>query len=194
MLRDKIKSMGQIAHGEDSYDDSNERNALRTFLAESPQFQKFWADYFGIIPNSRIEDDPLGSCKVDLRLMDATYYKILGLIEVDVFNSWEFGFPSNYKYFHVLERKLKYFLPSDYHSEDLKNHRKGIPYITCTFNRYHNQMCCTTRENIVNCLERDGVQEIWMPKIQEYDRVVRCPLDDNIKWFSLISKELEKAA
>ena len=194
MLRDKIKSMGQIAHGDDSYDDSNERNALRTFLAESPQFQKFWADYFGIIPNSRIEDDPLGSCKVDLGLMDATYYKIHGLIEVDVFNSWEFGFPSNYKYFHVLERKLKYFLPSDYHSEDLKNHRKGIPYITCSFNRYHDQMVSTTRENIVDCLEKYGVTEMWMPKIQEYDRVVRCPLDDNIKWFSLISKELEKAA
>ena len=82
MLKDKIKSCGEMAHGGDSYDDSAERNALRNFLRRSPQFQQFWAGYFGKIPNSKIEDDPLGSCKVDLGLMDATYYKIHGLIAV----------------------------------------------------------------------------------------------------------------
>ena len=55
-------------------------------------------------------------------------------------------------------------------------------------------MVSTTRENIVDCLEKYGVTEMWMPEIQEYDRVIRCPLDDNIKWFSLINKELKKAA
>jgi hypothetical protein len=24
-----------------------------------------------------------------------------------------------------------------------------------------------------------------MPKIQEYDRVIRCPLDENIHWFGI---------
>ena len=46
-------------------------------------------------------------------------------------------------------------------------------------------MCATTKENIVRVLKKDGVKEIWMPKIQEYDRVVRCPLDENIFWFGI---------
>ena len=184
MLNDKIRECATIDRT-DPYDDEAERQALRTFLKDCPEFQQYWANYFGLIPHTKIEDDPLGLCKVDLGLMCQTYYKIYGLIEVDIFHSWEFGFPANYKYFHVLERKLKYFLPSDYNSETLRQGKPGKPYITCTFNRYHNQMCSTTKENIVRCLHKYGVQEIYMPKIDAYDRVIRCPLDENIHWFGV---------
>ena len=179
MLSDKIRECATIDRA-DSYNDEPERKALRKFLKTCPEFQQFWRSYFGTPANTKIEDDPLGKCKVDLGLMDATYFKIYGLIEVDVFHSWEFGYPANYKYFHVLERKLKYFMESDYNP-----YGGGYPYITCTFNKYHNQMCATTKENIVRVLHKDGVKEIWMPKIQEYDRVVRCPLDENIFWFGI---------
>ena len=54
--------------------------------------------------------------------------------------------------------------------------------------RYRNQMACTTKENIVRCLHKYGVQEIYMPKIDAYDRVVRCPLDENVHWFGVMVK------
>ncbi len=184
MLKDKVRECATIDRV-DPYDDTAERQALRTFLKDCPEFQQYWANYFGTPAHTKIEDDPLGKCKVDLGLMCKTYYKIYGLIEVDIFHSWEFGFPANYKYFHVLERKLKYFLPSDYNSETLRQGGSGKPYITCTFNRYRNQMCSTTKENIVKCLHKYGVQEIYMPKIDAYDRVIRCPLDENVFWFGI---------
>jgi len=180
MLSDKIRECATIDRA-DSYNDKPERTALRTFLANSPNFQSFWTDYFGTPQNTLLMDNPLGKYKVDLGIVEYDLKpkswkqkcKVHGLIEVDVFHSWESSYPSNYRYFHVLERKLKYFMDSD------------MGYITCTFNKYRNQMCCTTRENIEKILEQDGVKEIWMPKIQEYDRVVRCPLDENIHWFKL---------
>ena len=172
-LSNKIKQAGEAVHGRHhSYDDHNERAALRNFLKTSKEFQDFWKNYFGTPSNTMIKDDPLGEYKVDLGLVDRTYeYRIHGLIEVDVFESWRESYPAHYKKFHVLERKLKYFEDTDY------------KYITCTFNKQHNQMCCTTRENIERCLLKYGITRLWMPKIQAYDNVVRCPLDENIFWF-----------
>ena len=186
-LKQKIKQQGEIAHGKgNAFQDLAERIALRNFLANCPDFQGFWKSYFGTLPNITLKDDPLGEYKVDLGIVDNIYgTTIYGLIEVDVFNSWGEKYPAHYKKFHVLERKLKYFLPSDYNSETLRQGKPGKPYITCTFNRYHNQMCSTTKENIVRCLHKYGVQEIYMPKIDAYDRVIRCPLDENIHWFGV---------
>ena len=172
-LKAKIKHQGEIAHGiGKSYQDHKERNALRTFLKNCPDFQGFWRSYFGTLPNITLKEDPLGEYKVDLGIVDLEH-KIYGLIEVDVFNSWGESYPAHYKKFHVLERKLKYFEGTDY------------KYLTCTFNKFHNQMVCTTRENIERCLKKYGVQEIYMPKIDAYDRVVRCPLDENVFWFGV---------
>ena len=188
-LRQSIKQAAELAHGKNnSYDDTNERDALRKFLKTSKPFQDFWANYFGTPANTMIKEDPLGEYKVDLGIVDRTYeYKIHGLIEVDMFNSWTESYPAHYKKFHVLERKLKYFMESDYNTEPdpKRNGDRGYPYITCTFNKFHNQMACTTRENIERCLVKYGVQEIYMPKINAYDRVVRCPLDENIHWFGI---------
>ena len=187
----KIKQCGEAVHGQHhSYDDKNERAALRNFLKTSKEFQSFWKNYFGTPPNTMIKDDPLGEYKVDLGLVDRTYeYRIHGLIEVDVFESWRESYPAHYKKFHVLERKLKYFMDSEfvdgspYNTVPKTNGDCGYSYITCTFNKYHNQMCCTTRENIERCLLKYGITRLWMPKIQAYDNVVRCPLDENIFWF-----------
>ena len=172
ILRDKIRQQGEIAHGKgNSYQDLAERIALRNFLANCPNFQQFWANYFGTPPHTTLKDDPLGEYGVDLGIVDGE--SIHGLIEVDVFNSWGESYPAHYKKFHVLERKLKYFEGTDY------------KYLTCTFNNTHNQMVCTTRENIERCLKKYGVTEMYMPKIDAYDRVVRCPLDENVFWFGV---------
>ena len=180
-LKQKIKEMAEISHGKtQSFNDKQERQAVKTFLAQNREFQAFWSDYFGTPKNTILLDDPLGKFKVDLGLVNyqpdkftATLF-IHGLIEVDVFNSWGKTFPSHYTKFHVLERKLKYFQGTDY------------KYLHCTFNNDHTQMVCTTRENIELCLEKFGVEKKWMSKINEYDKVVRCPLESNeVKWFNL---------
>ena len=187
-LAQSITQAAAIAHGKNTpFDDKPERTALRRFLKNCPEFQGFWANYFGTPPNTMIKDDPLGKCKVDLGIVDKIYeYRIHGLIEVDVFNSWDTSYPAHYKKFHVLERKLKYFMESDYNTVPDANGDCGYPYITCTFNKRHNQMCCTTRENIERCLVKYGVTEMYMPKIDAYDRVVRCPLDENVHWFGVM--------
>ena len=182
-LKKRIKECGEEAHGQNnSFNDKPERSALRKFLANSLEFQQFWAQYFGTQPNVFLNDDPYGPYKVDVGLYAETTVpiggypmtsKIIGLIEVDVFNSWGNTFPSHYRKFHVLERKLKYFKDTSH------------KYLTCTFNKFHNQMCCTTRDNIERCIDKYGIEDKWMSKINEYDRVIRCPLDSNIKWFTL---------
>ena len=173
-LKQKIKQQGEIAHGiGNSYQDHKERNALRNFLANCPDFQQFWKNYFGTPSNTTLKDDPLGEYRVDLGIVTEGKNTIHGLIEVDVFNSWGESFPAHYKKFHVLERKLKYFENTDY------------KYLTCTFNNTHTQMCCTTRENIEKCHFLYGITNMWMPAIQSHDTVVRCPLDENVFWFGV---------
>ena len=187
-LSNKIRQAGEAVHGQGTpYQDKNERAALRNFLKTSAEFQGFWTNYFGTPANSCLKDDPLGKKKVDLGLVDRTYEsRIHGLIEVDVFESWgENGYPIHYKKFHVLERKLKYFMESSYNTEPDVNGDCGYSYITCTFNKWHTQMACTTRENIERCLTKYGIVKLWMPKIEAYDTVVRCPLDENIFWFGV---------
>ena len=174
MLRNRIKDCAEEAHGvRQSYNDAMERLALRHFLAHDRPFQDFWTSYFGIPEGCVLTDDPMGPYKVDLGLVETEKRIIHGLIEVDVFNEWGNEFPKHYKKFHVLERKLKYFQDTDY------------PYLTCTFNRTHDQMYCTTRDNIERCLFYYGITDLWMAKMQSYDRVVRCPLDENIHWFRI---------
>ena len=175
MLKNRIKDCAEEAHGvRQSYNDAMERLALRTFLAHDRPFQSFWKSYFGIPEGCVLTDDPLGKYKVDMGLCSHASRTIHGLIEVDVFNEWGNEFPKHYKKFHVLERKLKYFEGTDY------------KYLTCTFNNTHTQMVCTTRENIEKCHFLYGITEMYMPKIDAYDRVVRCPLDENVFWFGVI--------
>ena len=181
MLKNKIKLCGEEAHGKgNSYRDYKERKTLRKFLKTNKPFQDFWNAYFGTPPNTILMDNPLGKYQVDLGIVEydpeptswKQECKVHGLIEVDVFNEWKretFPYPK----FHVLERKLKYFEGTNY------------KYLTCTFNNTHTQMCCTTRENIERCIEKYGITEIWMPKIQAYDKVVRCPLNENVFWFGV---------
>ena len=179
-LRDKIKQQGEIAHGTGhAYNDRKEREALRYFLYWHKDFQQLWEEYFGTPTNSYLLEDPLGEKRVDMGFVSSPEVHVRphesqtihGLIEVDVFNSWDETFPTYYTKFHVLERKLKYFQGTNY------------KYLTCTFNNTHNQMACTTRENIERCLEKYGVMDKFMTKINAYDRVIRCPLDENIFWF-----------
>ena len=184
-LTQSITQAAELAHGKNTpYDDKPERTALRKFLKNCPNFQSFWANYFGTPSNTTLQEDPLGEYKVDLGIVDKDYDfrntgkpllqgQVYGLIEVDVFNSWGESYPTHYKKFHVLERKLKYFEGTDY------------KYLTCTFNNTHTQMVCTTRENIERCLKKYGVTEMWMPAINAKDRVVRCPLDENVFWFGV---------
>ena len=110
-LAQSITQAAEIAHGKgNAFQDLAERIALRNFLANCPDFQGFWKNYFGTPPHTTLKEDPLGEYKVDLGIVDNIYgTTIYGLIEVDVFNSWGEKYPAHYKKFHVLERKLKYF-------------------------------------------------------------------------------------
>ena len=184
-LKSKIRQQGEIAHGTgNSFNDRKEREALRYFLYWNKDFQQLWAEYFGTPTNSYLMEDPLGEKRVDMGFVSSPTVHVRphesqtihGLIEVDVFNSWGDTFPSYYKKFHVLERKLKYFEGTDY------------KYLTCTFNNTHTQMCCTTRENIEKAHFLYGVEDKYMTAIQSYDRVVRCPLDENIFWFGVTKR------
>ena len=188
-LRNKIKQQGEIAHGQnDAYNDRKEREALRYFLYWNKDFQQLWQEYFGTPTNSYLLEAPLGEKRVDMGFVSSPTVHVRphesqtihGLIEVDVFNSWGESYPAHYKKFHVLERKLKYFEGTDY------------KYLTCTFNNTHTQMVCTTRENIEKCHFLYGVTEMYMPKIDAYDRVVRCPLDENVFWFGVTQKRKSK--
>ena len=185
MLKQKIKEQAEVAHGRgNSYDDRNEREALRYFLYWNKDFQKLWQEYFGTPENSYLLEDPLGKKRVDLGFVSSSTVHVRphesqtihGLVEVDVFNSWGETFPSYYTKFHFLERKLKYFEGTKY------------KYLHCTFNNNHTQMCCTTRENIEKCHFLYGVTEKYMTKINEVDRVIRCPLDDEVKWYRVIKR------
>ena len=95
-LRNKIKQCGEAVHGQGlSYEDKQERAALRKFLKRSKEFQQFWKNYFGTPPNTTLQEDPLGEYGVDLGIV--TEEKIIhGLIEVDVFESWGESFPTLY--------------------------------------------------------------------------------------------------
>ncbi len=176
-LRQAISVVAQEAHGAGTpFNDKPERVALRKFVRECVPFQKYWQQYFGMPPDCKIIDDPLGPNQVDLGIVgvaaSATTNQIYGLIEVDVFNEWGETWPQRYKKFHVLRRKLKYFSGNSY------------PYITCTFNNSHAKMVTVQRQYIESCTEKYGVSKLWMEKIQSYDYVVRCPLQNpNVHWF-----------
>ena len=103
-LKNKIKQAGEEVHGQGlSYDDTNERAALRKFLQVNKPFQDFWKVYFGTPANSYLMEDPLGEYSVDLGIVDINHEFIIhGLIEVDVFESWGENFPAHYKKFHLL--------------------------------------------------------------------------------------------
>ena len=51
MLNDKIRECSTIDR-DDPYDDTAERQALRTFLKTCPEFQQYWANYFGLIQHT----------------------------------------------------------------------------------------------------------------------------------------------
>ena len=172
-LKERINERGALAHNGNSYNDNPERLALRRFVRHCPEFRTFCKEYFGTNGNTIIKDDPLRKNQVDLGVVDETTSEIYGLIEVDVFIEWNPDWPKRYRMFHVLERKLKYFQSNNY------------KYITCSFSLNRKRMVCTTRENIEMCYSKSGVIKMWMPKIRAHDKIVRCPLNDNIKWFNL---------
>ena len=178
-LSDKIRIQGEKSHGKGkSYDDLLERQAFFNFLP-LPTFQEYFLKYFGKPNNVKIKNDPLGKKRVDLGLVDIDDEQIIhGLIEVDMFNKWGATWPRNYVRFHILERKLKYFLGNSF------------KYLHCTFNNTRTKMRCTTRENIERCLKVHGVVEKYVPEMKIMDRFVRCPLDSNIIEFDLEGRNL----
>ena len=172
-LKERINERGALAHNGNSYNDNPERLALRRFVRHCPEFRTFCKEYFGTNGNTIIKDDPLGKNQVDLGVVDETTSEIYGLVEVDVLTKWNPDWPTNYRKFNVLERKLKYFQSNNY------------KYITCSLSLNRMKMVCTTRENIQMCYSKYGVTTLKIKEGDEYDKMVRCPLDNNIKWFNL---------
>ena len=175
-LKERIREVAESVHNGNAYADNPERLALRRFVKYCPEFQRFWRGYFGdngCGSNAIIKDDPLGKKHVDLGIVDRTTSEIYGLVEVDVLTNWNPDWPGNYRRFNVLKRKLRYFQSNNY------------KYITCSLSLNRKKMVCTTRENIQMCYSKYGVTRMKIKKWGEYDEMVRCPLDNNIKWFEL---------
>ena len=179
-LRENIRLVGEEAHGRGkSYDDSRERNALREFLKEDSGFRKYISNYTGIDfkKGYKIIDDPLGKKKVDLGITQGYFDesgKTACLVEVDVFNKWlnRNSWPDNYSHFHVLERKLKYFI------------KNSLKYVTCTFSKNHDSIMTTTRDNIEMWLDKKGIEPVWIPAFERHDQILRIPKDcPNVKTF-----------
>ena len=172
-LKERIRERAESVHNGNAYADDPERLALRRFVRHCPEFKTFCREYFGTNGNAIIKDDPLGEKQVDLGVVDETTSEIYGLVEVDVLTKWNPDWPTNYRKFNVLERKLKYFQSNNY------------KYITCSLSLNRKKMVCTTRENIQMCYSKYGVTTLKITEWDEYDKMVRCPLDNNIKWFEL---------
>ena len=175
----KIDGFANRALGENNYDDSNERAALKRFLTEDEDFRKYIRKIFKLSTGKKYDlvQDPRGLYNVDLGLRNKAGWDV-GLIEVDVYHDWDPDWPKNYKYFHVLERKRKYFEGTN------------VPYLHCTFNFQRIKMICCTADIIV----RYPVVDMPFKKHDMIDRLSRIPLHLCHKFGPWTEEELKRVS
>ena len=149
--------------GEKGYNDKECRDAFKRFIKEDEILNTFVYDYMKLKSGRqyKIIDDPLGKKSVDLGIVDMTSGLLVGLVEVDYFNSWGKLFPSYYQYCHRLQRKEKYYKGNNY------------PYINITWNTLYTAGIISTRE-----LEQEYEPKYKYFKIKgHYDLVREIPLN-----------------
>ena len=169
--KEKIESFAK-----NGYDDNPERKAFRKLIYRDESFKNWIKDYFQLNMEEcpfKIIEDPLGEYQVDLGMVDSTD-KIVGLIEVDVFNDWHDKWPFYYKWCHRLGRKTKYWINNSY------------PYINVTFNENHNDAIVTTRE----IESQYPIKHKWFKVKKMYDDVREVPISRAIKFGDWSSNEL----
>ncbi len=149
------------------YDDKPERNAFKKFVANDKKTKDFLCDYMNLETGVeyKIVDDPLGKYAVDLGIVNTKTGKLVGIVEVDVYEAWEDKWPSYYKWNHRLQRKEKYYIGNKY------------PYINITFNKKYTSGICSTRE----LEQKYPVKHKTFKKYGKKDYVREIPIDESIK-------------
>lgn len=149
------------------YDDKPERNAFKKFVKEDDKTLEFLYDYMNLETDVRykIVDDPLGERRVDLGIVNTETGKLVGIVEVDVYESWKDEWPKYYKWNHRLLRKEKYYIDND------------LPYINITFNTKYTSGICSTRE----LEQKYPVKHKEFKQFGKKDYVREIPLDESIK-------------
>ena len=126
------------AAGKQGYNDKPQRIAFRKMVQSDgcPILIEFLISYFNLVEGKdyKIVNDPLGERKVDLGILDVEENKLVGLVEVDYFKSWNSSWPNNYKVLNRVLRKEGYYS------------KNNLPYINISFNVQGDCGIFTTRE------------------------------------------------
>tara|TARA_Y100001951_G_C11185409_1_gene208379 strand:- start:133 stop:717 length:585 start_codon:yes stop_codon:yes gene_type:complete len=184
----KVSRQDKDRYAKNGYDDTPERIAMLCMMEDDDRCHDFICDYYSLDSDKEyyIEWDPILEnpkgyykngvwieCDVDLAIREGNKNtksvedKIVGLIEVDVLNSWQKVWPYYYKWCHRLARKTSYY-------ED-----RPYPYMNFSFNTEHTSAIATTRE-----IEEKYPVRYDKPFVRQghTDNVKEIPLEDALKF------------
>ena len=173
------KPLGQH-NGPNCFDDEEERKAIKNFLYENKEFQKFVFNQFGITAPVEFVTDPLGERRVDAGLTQDG--KLIGLIEVDYYKKWNPNWPYNYRWCHALVRKIKYW------------EGMGLPYIGCTFNTKLNKILVSTDEMQKKYMHTKKMKKVELNGKWEDDLFLEIPLSVAKKFGEWTEEELRRVS
>lgn len=170
------------------YNDGRQRAALRWFVSKEnpdPSFRKYLlskirADYTDM--KFELIDDPLGNYAVDLGLVDKISGEIMMLIEVDYLTKFAPTWPGNYRVFHALERKFKYW------------EGKDIPYVACTFNTEGNKMIVSDDELQTQYMHTMKRKKMLIDGKWIEDKAIEIPLRESMKFGAWEQDELRRVS
>lgn len=167
-------------NGPNCFDDRKERKAIKRFLYKDKEFQNFVINQFKITAPVEFVLDPLGEMRVDAGLTQDG--KLIGLIEVDYYKKWNSDWPENYRWCHVLVRKIKYW------------ENTGLPYIACTFNTNLNKILVSTNEMQKKYMYTKKAKKVELNGKWEDDWFLEIPLSVAKKFGEWTKDELRRVS
>jgi len=157
-----------IFAGEQGYNDEVQRTAFKKMMGSCKILSQFLVKYVNCENTNDtyyIKIDPLGDFKVDLGILRVSDDKVMGLVEVDVFNKWVDNWPRNYTKVNRLARKEKYYKD------------KGLPYVNISFNTSGTNGIMTDMETE----QKYRLTEWYVPEVSAMEKGRRINLEDAIK-------------
>ena len=180
-MRNPLSKQLRLHNGPDCFNDELDRNAMREFFLTDRDWCEYVREYFKLTgPADELRSDPLGDKKVDLGLYRKNV--LLGLIEVDYYMKWNPTWPYNYRWCHVLDRKIKYW------------ESKGLPYIGCTFNMQRDKMLVSTDEMQKKFMHTKKMKKVQLNGEWEDDLFLEIPLPVAKKFGKWTSEELKRVS
>ena len=124
--------------GEKGFDDKEDRRAVITMTKTCPVFNDLIWNYFNLKENEvyDIKQDPYRCKDVDLGIIRVSDEKVMGIIEVGVFNKWKSETTFHYEKKDVLNRLKRKHRYCHY----------GLPYISLDINKHRNCGILTLKE------------------------------------------------